>query len=676
MKKNIKFLSFFLALVMLVLAVPFSLGDSDTVSAEGSYNYSISVYNDNKPVSDLILHNGDKEELEARGDADFTEYTWEIQLPEILGWTEISGMNTERCDVSPAVLRGMFDIKEKAAVRCSAKINGETVISDPVFIAFDPTSAVEETPVQSSKAPMRRKAPAKAANDDPNIVTVTINYVMDDGTVAATSYIATLPIGQSFNATIPSPTVPGYAPYDKDGNPAENVVLSFSSLVEDTDIEITYKPAMVSYSVKYYLQNIVDDNYVEDVSLSGTGTAITGTYPEKDLEIPIEGFTCIIHEPAVVAADGSTVFHLYYDRNYYLYQFDCDGGFGIDPVYARYGTSLTIRAPEKLGYDFGGWLKITKDADGNEVAEKIDEIPGTIGSENCNFRAVWTEREDARFTVVYWRENPDDPGYGYWGEKIVTGVKSGSAIDTALFDKYDIPTPKTGNGDEDIHEDELQHYTYNEEKTLENIPAGGVVAGDGSTIINVYYTRNLYTLRFIFARSYEEWDYWAETSNTVYEVPGGSTYAFGNYGPDSYPGNEKPTNNLSTLLNRVKCWGTVSEKPSPVAEMKYDVKDFTDSGYTYYYFDVTRKYGAILNDVWPTTERMNKVQLPSARNGKRYAVFSAWNGECYIKYTQENDNETIKGRYLRLDDDLLYAQQYQKRLTVQTIITVTKTETV
>lgn len=315
---------------------------------------------------------------------------------------------------------------------------------------------------------------------------------------------------------------------------------------------------------------------------------------------------------------------------------------------------MTIRAPEKLGYDFGGWLKITKDADGNEVAEKIDAIPDTIGSENCNFRAVWTEREDARFTVVYWRENPDDPGYGYWGEKIVTGVKSGSAIDTALFDKYDIPTPKTGNDDEDIHEDELQHYTYNEEKTLKSIPEGGVVAGDGSTIINVYYTRNLYTLRFIFARSREEWSW--EGRKTVYQIPGGSTWTFGKSG-------SARTNDVRTLLRQVGSWGNVSAMPSPENGMNYEVKSFEDTqyGYTYYYFDITRKYGAILNDVWPTTERMKKVKLQSARNEREYAVFSAWNGEVFVKYTQENSNETIKGRYLRLDDDLLYAQQYQKK---------------
>ena len=37
--------------------------------------------------------------------------------------------------------------------------------------------------------------------------------------------------------------------------------------------------------------------------------------------------------------------------------------------------------------------------------------------------------------------------------------------------------------------DDEQHFTFNEQKTEKNV----LVEGDGSTVVNVYYTRNYYT---------------------------------------------------------------------------------------------------------------------------------------------------------------------------------------
>lgn len=79
-----------------------------------------------------------------------------------------------------------------------------------------------------------------------------------------------------------------------------------------------------------------------------------------------------------------------------------------------------------------------------------------------------------------------------------------------------------------------------------------------------------------------------------------------------------------------------------------------------------------MNDVWPATLKMGSTKIQytdqnlwtgeyEKHNGSSYAVFSAWNGENYVAYNAANTNETIKGRYLRLDDGIIYERQYNDK---------------
>ncbi len=46
---------------------------------------------------------------------------------------------------------------------------------------------------------------------------------------------------------------------------------------------------------------------------------------------------------------------IYYDRNYYMMSLNLDGGYGVEPIYARYGASVKVETPTKPGYTFNGW---------------------------------------------------------------------------------------------------------------------------------------------------------------------------------------------------------------------------------------------------------------------------------------------------------------------------------
>ena len=143
------------------------------------------------------------------------------------------------------------------------------------------------------------------------------------------------------------------------------------SPVQNIVYNVYYVSIDVPYSVRYYFQNINDDEYTQNAAISFIGMAKTGTIVGDDtLEQPVYdyygvepgedfGFSALYHYPESVAADGSTVFDYYFDRNYYIIKFDNNGGYGVEPIYARYDASFVVTPPIRPGYVFQGWDEIT-----------------------------------------------------------------------------------------------------------------------------------------------------------------------------------------------------------------------------------------------------------------------------------------------------------------------------
>ena len=286
--------------------------------------------------------------------------------------------------------------------------------------------------------------------------TVIINYVFKNGKQAAPSWTATLAEGSNLKQTVTSPTVVGYEPDQATFN------VSVNNITENKTYTVIYHPANVGFTVNHYLQNVADNNYTLNVSERHdgftereVGDGLAETYP---------GFAALLYNTkAKVAADGSTVVEIYYDRNYYMMSFNLDGGYGVEPIYARYGAALEVGTPTKPGYTFSGWEPT---------------VPTTVPAENTTYKAKWTPGESG-FTVVFWYENANDDGYSYAGSIKPANVAPG--------------TQKSSNDyqNENFTGRDAAHFTYNSAKA-ETV----TVKGDGSTVLNVYYTRNAYTLKF------------------------------------------------------------------------------------------------------------------------------------------------------------------------------------
>lgn len=703
-----RLLSLLLGLVLFMELLPGGL----TVVGDASDAVTVTV--DGARATQVTLPQSGRVMLEAASETGDTDYQWQIQLDG--QWVNIYDATAEALTltfamVSPALENG------SAMVRCAV---GEESVSDDVkvTVSYDveadsadlnrqKEALAQETAASQSQPRRASRRTARAASE---YIEVSVNYLDAVSRLPIyTGFSATIKSGEPYRQTVLSPTYLGYAPFnnpdDPDTNDPDTATVSAQSLTLSIDTDYTgdtytvnvyYKAIQVPYAVRYYFQDIHDDMYTEDVGYYKQGSALTGTIVSNDdLALDADqtvGFTKLYHYPEAVAADGSTVFECYYDRNYYMLTLDADGGYGSEHVYARYGTPFVPITPTRHGYVFAGWDKLDENGQGDGEA---DVLPGTIPAENSSYKALW-KSADTTYTVVYWLKKPEsnDKADSECTPNDLTYITSVTVDATA----GDIVNPRDGG--EGIDAPKLEESTYvcgsraHEEDTsqhTDDCELGSTlrhyvydstdmaveVKGDGSTVVNTVYKRREYTLRFYYGRERND-------NGTIrYEVVGGSTYNFGNKDEKNHPCPDASEYSDMTLLKKVNVdWGAVEiadgEDMSSLISQEYK-KNYTlgtlpedgsynDQSQKYYYLEFTAPYGADITDLWPS-EVFGKVPLTDEEKAKHtnggnenldnggwgnYAYFAGWNGEFNVKYTQDNSNSTIKCYYPLLDDTLLY----------------------
>ncbi len=167
---------------------------------------------------------------------------------------------------------------------------------------------------------------------------------------------------------------------------------------------------------------------------------------------------------SIAVPEGSTSVNVYaIIKEGYWVTFDSDGGSAIDSQFVFDKISLNDQTtPTKPGYEFVGWY------DGTEKVENDATI-----SSPMTLIAHWTP-EKVSYTVIHWWENADDNGYSFHESETKTGL-TGTEVNAAA---------KSYNG-----------------FTAQPV-AKKTIKGDGSTIVSVYYKRNMYDVKFY---SYSSW---------------------------------------------------------------------------------------------------------------------------------------------------------------------------
>ena len=140
----------------------------------------------------------------------------------------------------------------------------------------------------------------------------------------------------------------------------------------------------------------------------------------------------------------------------------------------------TVTRPTRTGYRFKGW---STTADGTNVVNSIAPTADTT------LYAVW-EGDNVKYMVVYWGENADDTNYSALATATLTG-KVGSTV-----------TLNAATGALPNSVSDGQHFKFSRSDSA-------TIRADGSSVLNVYFSRNSYTLTFrkytweLFGGSYE-----------------------------------------------------------------------------------------------------------------------------------------------------------------------------
>ena len=349
-------------------------------------------------VSTVEIPKSERSEIAVDYDGSDLAYQWQLSS-DGKTWINVYGQTEESIKLSYAMVCNMLSDDGTAQVRCivtDADNKYESNTAEVSFVEDKAVSAVDNSaaakPAAPAKvAPQRSKvAPTVSEGEVKETIVVTINYVFEDGTQAANPWTATVPKDETYAVDVKSPEVVGYKPAE--GQETVHVDTSKGGY----NYTVTYQPAEVNFTVRHYQQNVYNDNYTLVDTETKTGT--TKSPVGENLKKTYTGFYALLYDTTTpIAADGSTVVEIYYDREYYLLSLDLAGGYGSEPMYAKYGTPVSVADPKRTGYDFTGWSPA---------------LPATIAT-NTKHTAQWKAPGTAKVTVVVWGENPDDEKYSY-----------------------------------------------------------------------------------------------------------------------------------------------------------------------------------------------------------------------------------------------------------------------
>ena len=274
----------------------------------------------------------------------------------------------------------------------------------------------------------------------------------------------TVKYGTEAKYLIPDVDVPGYhvdryySPYAGYFDNTSTYEIRYSH-----SINIIYYPDTLNYRVEYYFENLDDDNYTLSDEYSYDNTVQMGN--EVSGEDTFTGYTLyeeMSNPSGMIKPDNSLVLKLYYRRNRYNVTFKTNvEGVTIDSKVVKYGTIIEEPEISKTGYTLDHWHYQSWAWDFDAGVDR-----------DLNLEAIW-EANQVKVKVETYKENLLDDGY--------TLDEENSFDDTAY----------TGNT-YNCNPTEYSGFDYYEEASN----TSSVVAGDGSTVLKMYYKRQRYNITY------------------------------------------------------------------------------------------------------------------------------------------------------------------------------------
>ena len=355
---------------------------------------------------------------------------------------------------------------------------------------------------------------------------------------------------------------------------------------------------------------------------------------------------------------------IYYDRaSYFIYFQTGTTEVQIDPIKVQYGSKLPNLSDKFDELTREGYAKVEEqDIDwyrlgesGELVAIDTADADKTMPAYDLYAVVRWTPATTS-IRLVYWLESRNSASFQNAYTETIQGVTTEAELRVSLNGDVTISGtgwPSESNGNTVVSEgfqslisshygtdgDYTTFFSYSEANTKTspgnvanaqdtgsgNVTDGAIttdsytvkVNGDGTTTINIYYTRNLYTLEFVLAR---------QNGNNL-QVAYNTTGSFGDsqwtdVGTSSFAFTDFPAEDGVTTTTNGGDYGDLTvqktyritesmDRDSRSAVGRYGTKTISTTtgrqttNYTCYVYTLTARFEADISALWPTVENIN-----------------------------------------------------------------------
>ena len=214
-----------------------------------------------------------------------------------------------------------------------------------------------------------------------------------------------------------------------------------------------------AYTVNHYFEK-ADSNDYDLESETLYGTTLASVTPDVK---PYSNFVSPDKQTVTISADGSLVVNYFYKRVTYKLTYMTNGGDAIATQTFKYEQTVNVSSPQRSGYTFVGWFA------NSELTIPFSST-ATL-SDNTTIYACWDANTDTKYKVEYYLENTDKNGYDILNSETKNLVGTTDELVSAEIKSF-------------------EHFTLNSTKSNPS----GKIKGDGSLVLKVYYSRNVYTI--------------------------------------------------------------------------------------------------------------------------------------------------------------------------------------
>ena len=298
--------------------------------------------------------------------------------------------------------------------------------------------------------------------------------------------------------------------------------------------------------------------------------------------------------------------------------------------------------PTRQGYDFQYW-SLTENGEKYTFGQPL--------SKDITLHAVWDARKDTKYTVIFWKQSVSDDQNASDNQK------------TYDYEESVTRTGTTGQAVSPNRNDRNKSYTgfsYNSSKSQ-----SVTIAGDGTTILNVYYDRKKLTINFYKPGG------WLVADELLFSYTGlyGQTLEQnGKSWPDGYTWKNKNNDNQLTFLDTFIFDGEIAQRYGSETEINlYRYNNKTGA--------VISHYKQNVDGTWPqdaanttTTSGNARFTLTNKYSGftvSGYSTDGGWNWYEGGTGTEVNYSNSLMVRYTRNSYNLTYYNYNTKERTLQ-----------